>query len=373
MQKNILLLFMITAVFFSCTVDLPTASDNNGPNLEKKLLPPGMTTEEFESIILSEESIVRNELKKGVSPESWEDNYGTAMNQYDDDTRNVALPFAFDFYGQTYNDVWVNSNGHLTFNGGNYTYWDESPLDNIDNYYSWRMIAVIFSDFNPYAGGEIYYNTVGTAGDRKFVATWLDVPRYYNFGSNTFQAQLFEGTNQIQLGYAGLTVNGFHYTQPMTVGVGAGNGTHLRYAYGSEIPALDATNVCFTPDGNGGYTATEGACEPLLLEVVLDIKPGSDQNSINRKSRGVTPVAILSTEDYDATEIDVESLLLGDASPAHDGHYEDVDEDGVMDLMLHFRTQDIGIDSETTELCITGLTNEGLELAGCDFVNIVGR
>jgi hypothetical protein len=51
---------------------------------------------------------------------------------------------------------------------------------------------------------------------------------------------------------------------------------------------------------------------PNSLLVTLDIKPGTLVNSINTKSRGKIPVAVLSTATFDAsTRIDPASLTFG--------------------------------------------------------------
>ena len=53
----------------------------------------------------------------------------------------------------------------------------------------------------------------------------------------------------------------------------------------------------------------------MRLEEVLalDIKPGSCPNPFNRKSRGVLPVAVLGTMDFDVTTIDVSTVRLARA------------------------------------------------------------
>ena len=115
-----------------------------------------------------------------------------------------------------------------------------------------------------------------------------------------------------------------------------------------------------------------------VAEAIVDIKPGSYPNSINVKSNGVIPVAILGTEVFDVADVDVTTLEFaprgvadGGAAPAHSvgGHPQDVNDDGLMDLLSHYRTQDTGIVIGDTEACVTGETLDGTPLEGCDLIN----
>jgi hypothetical protein len=115
--------------------------------------------------------------------------------------------------------------------------------------------------------------------------------------------------------------------------------------------------------------------ETEVTEVEIDIKPGSDPNSINPESKGIIPVAILTTDDFDATTVDPLSVQFGPedgATEVHEkGHIEDVDEDGDPDLVLHFITQETGIVCEDVEARLTGETFDGQAIEGFDSVNIV--
>lgn len=122
---------------------------------------------------------------------------------------------------------------------------------------------------------------------------------------------------------------------------------------------------------------TETEIEALLCRVItidIDIKPGSDPNSINPTSGGIIPVAVLTDENFDATTIDVSTIAFGpnEAKPVHNGHIEDVDDDGDDDLVLHFNTQETGIQCGDTEATLTGETLGGQAVEGTDSVNTVG-
>jgi hypothetical protein len=107
----------------------------------------------------------------------------------------------------------------------------------------------------------------------------------------------------------------------------------------------------------------------------IDIKPGSEPNRINLRSRGVLPVAILGSADLDVAAIDVSTLAFGpgEASPTHrkGGHSEDVNGDGLLDLTSHYRIQDAGIAFGDTEACVTAETVDGVPVSGCDEIEVL--
>lgn len=113
----------------------------------------------------------------------------------------------------------------------------------------------------------------------------------------------------------------------------------------------------------------------LVKEVAVDIKPGSDPNSINPRSKGRIPVAILTTDTFDATTVDPATVRFGatgtEAAPVHSA-LEDVDGDGDTDLILHFSTQDTGIACGDISAFLTGETVSGQTIEGSDSINTVG-
>jgi len=105
----------------------------------------------------------------------------------------------------------------------------------------------------------------------------------------------------------------------------------------------------------------------------VDIMPGSDPNLIDPSSRGVIPVAIFGSNILDVADIDVDSLAFGPggAAPAHKKvHFEDVNDDGITDLVSHYRTQETGIAVGDTGACITGNTFDGTSIEGCDNITV---
>ncbi|MBN1364020.1 MAG: LamG domain-containing protein [Syntrophaceae bacterium] len=117
---------------------------------------------------------------------------------------------------------------------------------------------------------------------------------------------------------------------------------------------------------------SEGKCK--VIDVSIDIKPGSFSNSINPRSQGVIPLAILTTDNFDASAVDVTTVLFGstgtEATPMQSA-LEDVDEDGDTDMILHFNTQDTDIQCGDTVAVITGNTFDGRSIKGADIISTV--
>jgi hypothetical protein len=136
---------------------------------------------------------------------------------------------------------------------------------------------------------------------------------------------------------------------------------------------------------------------PPVIDVFVDIKPGSCPNPFNGKSRGVLPMAVLGTDDFDVTTIDPATIALTregyedgvaplrwaywDVATPFEGELCDCHElygDGYQDLVLFFRTQEVkttlGLDMEqgnTLPLTIVGNLYEdagGTPIEGSDCV-----
>jgi len=144
----------------------------------------------------------------------------------------------------------------------------------------------------------------------------------------------------------------------------------LTVTYGGVVDPIDLVFFVYTTDPDDPDVHIYLAAP--VTEVIFDIKPGSDQNSINLKSKGVVPVAVFSTDDFNAATIDPATALFAGAEPVR-WKLEDVDDDGDDDLMFHFRTQELDLDQYSTEATLTAelLTEEQETVFWTDEVRIV--
>ena len=143
-----------------------------------------------------------------------------------------------------------------------------------------------------------------------------------------------------------------------------------------------ATGAVLTqPALPGGFNYNFIEFDPTLgppppTAVTIDIKPGSFPNSINPRSKGVIPVAVLSTPTFDALTIDVATVRFsgpaGTGEAHGHGHAEDVNGDGLTDLVLHFSTPASGIQCGDTVGTLVGETLGGDAFVGTDSIVTVG-
>jgi hypothetical protein len=121
---------------------------------------------------------------------------------------------------------------------------------------------------------------------------------------------------------------------------------------------------------NSGEFAVE--ISPYFM---IDIKPEGVPNSINPRNNGVIPVAILTNAGFDAASVDPETVRFGatgtEAAAVHSA-IEDVDGDGDLDMILHFRTQATHIVCGATMASLTGRTFGGQAIQGSDSVVTTG-
>ncbi|MDH3569169.1 MAG: hypothetical protein OER89_03175 [Gemmatimonadota bacterium] len=115
-----------------------------------------------------------------------------------------------------------------------------------------------------------------------------------------------------------------------------------------------------------------------FVPVAIDIKPGSDPNSIacNTPMEAIA-VGILTTDAFDATTVDHTTVTFEGASEMHttpqgvQRHEKDVDLDGDLDLVLHFRLGETVLTCASTDGTLSGETFDGQTIEGTDAVHMI--
>ncbi len=119
-------------------------------------------------------------------------------------TTSISLGFDFTFYGNTYNELVVSTNGALSFDvdlAGTYSGWSFDEITCVDNpEIPANSILNPFHDIDPSVGGTIKYETVGEAPYRKFYVEYTDVPMFScNELLASTQIVLYETSNIIAI------------------------------------------------------------------------------------------------------------------------------------------------------------------------------
>lgn len=118
-------------------------------------------------------------------------------------------------------------------------------------------------------------------------------------------------------------------------------------------------------------------CESTV-NVAIDIKPDSTPNCYNNNGKGVIPVAILSSSSFDATQVDPgqvslngQTVKVSGKSDKYLAHSEDINSDGLMDIVVQIADTDGTYQVGDTVATLTGETLSGQDFQGTDSICIV--
>lgn len=231
--------------------------------------------------------------------------------------------------------------------------------DGLRLYVDGELDAFVATEFAILPTNEPLYVGVNLPGGHEFYSGCLDEVRIWERALSAKEIRE-HSRNPLAASGRGLVAHwSFDEGAGQTAFDSSGSGLHFQLG---STPGPDGADPEWTPH------------EPVTL-VDIDVKPGSDPNSIQPGSRGLIPVAILTTVDFDALQVDVQSLTFGPggAGAAHRmGHREDVDGDGDVDQVVHFRTRDAELVCGETGAELSGETLEGQLIRGSDSIRTVG-
>jgi hypothetical protein len=108
---------------------------------------------------------------------------GERVRLADDDTSERAIAFPFPFYGSARSSAFVNSDGNITFGGGDVATTARSLGRVLSGL---PRVAPFFADLDPSAGGGLFVSAAPDA----FTVTWCAVPDFDATGKVTAQVSL---------------------------------------------------------------------------------------------------------------------------------------------------------------------------------------
>ena len=196
----------------------------------------GCTEEGFEDVeivdadVVADFSIARklDDYGHGCSPIAfdWVDASTTTPLFGDEFVGRLNLPFAFPFYGESYDEVWLSDNGYLNFLGPDQfnSFPVEIPSESDPN----AAIYALWQDLSVGSEGAIKFETVGTSPDQAFVIEYENVTA--GSTARTFEIKLWEN-GDIDLLYAD-TDSG----ESATIGIENADGTDaLSFGFFSDV------------------------------------------------------------------------------------------------------------------------------------------
>lgn len=235
---------------------------------------------------------------------------GTAVS-LTDDAMSAAVPlgFAFPYYDSVYSEVYLGSNGILTFGSGSSSRVNTVlPTAAVPN----AVIALWWDDLNPANGGQIlYYQDAG-----RFIVSFVDIRNYQypsGTGSLTCQAILYP-SGKIVLQYA--TMNPGSDSEGLnaaTVGIENPTGTDgLTVVYNAGY-MHDNLAVSFTaarwvwPEPDGGSVEPYGSATVRVRFDATELDDGLYEGQLGLSSNDpVLPGVVL------PVQLTVASWICGD-------------------------------------------------------------
>ena len=282
----------------------------------------------------------------------------TPLNLGDDNTRQVALGFEFEYWGQSFTDVWVSSNGFVSFQGPANLCCNGQPIEQAQR----NTIYAYWSDLISYTGNPYYRVSDGAA-----LFGWYNVQEYGTNNLNTFEIALFDNGN-IQFNYGSLSASGWRDFTAGITGPEADDNVTLFYGrnpqflqnqsglltYGSPIPDEVAIDCNATPQHPscppvsisidvGAPDPTETAAETALEAAVASVEQAAmEETQEEVQIEDVADIEQVIETAQDALET-ADASVEADAAAQAD---EAVETDAIEELVSERDLEDIGRDEE---------------------------
>jgi hypothetical protein len=266
---------------------------------------------------------------------------------------HVPIGFPFTFYGNTYSEIQVSSNGLTGFGSALGT--EALPQDgccsgwgipsNDPNAMYNNIIALAWTDWTPSASTPVTVETQGTAPNRKFVLQWNNVPEYIpGTGRLTAQLVLSEGSSDITMYTTSMNVtNQWHM---VTQGIQNATGSEAEY-----LPPVNAADpgrvqtqfslsndairfrinrnpITITAPPNLQLGTNAGVCFATVALTQPTVAGGgaglvvagqrNDKLALNADyPKGVTTITWTATDAAGTTEFATQTVTVADHEPPH--------------------------------------------------------
>lgn len=206
----------------------------------------------------------------------------TPLNGGDDSTRLVQLGFPFEYYGQTYTQAWVSSNGFVSFNNIGHLCCNGFPIEQAPR----NTIYGLWTDL--ISGGNPYYRTDANIA----LFGWYNTQEYGSGLPNTLEIALFPD-GKVQWNYGDVNNQWHTVTAGLT---GPTMADSISIFYGQNVNLLDNTS----------YVALGAPPQPEPPPPPIEVAP------VVVYSATATPVVVIDQqeEQIQAAEAAVEDAIV---------------------------------------------------------------
>ena len=260
-----------------------------------------------------------------------------------DNAKKVDLPFNFNFYGNSYNDIKVHENGYLFFDSENYNYYSQKPTKNTAmpvnqmglNY----VIAGLFSniELKSVGGGNILYNVIGESPNRKAIFLYdkvkvIDPANKETSHICTFEIKLHETSNIIEFIYGTNNNSSFCNGLASSVGLKKDDTDYISIVANNPV-IKQGKSIIFVPNDNLANSYT-------WVGIGNQFRNSNATNGVNGKFEKV-PSQWYLIDDQPATEfVNYDKTVVPDHWLNTDGYSIDGFQD---DNYLILSTQSLGL------------------------------
>ena len=241
----------------------------------------------------------------------------TPLNLGDDGTRNVSLGFEFEYWGQTFTDAWVSSNGFVSFQSGADLCCNGQPIEMAQR----NTIYAYWSDLISYTGNPYYRRDDGS-----ILFGWYGVNEFGTNNSSTFEIGLF-ADGKIQLNFGNLGFSGYRDFTAGITGPTADDNIPLFYGRNAQflqnqsgilswiapVPEVVAVDCNVTPMDPSCPPAAVNVGAPDPTESALEAAVASVEQTAMEETQQEVPVEDVADIEQ-VLETAQEALETADAS-----------------------------------------------------------
>ncbi len=195
-----------------------------------------------------------------------------------DDSVSTELPIGFDFnfFGETYSNFYISSNGFLTFNNNSLSgccTGQRIPNNGVPN----NLIAFGWADLNPTSTNYMSYATIGTAPNRVLIVSANNVVSFSGIGRVDAQVKLFENSNIIEMHSTNVSL------RDATQGIENATGTEAFFVEGRRSSFFELVNeaVSFSPRISNSLPNHCGLSNTIAIDVENFTCDNLGENTVN--------------------------------------------------------------------------------------------